>query len=764
MDAEDSLFLAYRLVSVFDNDENYQVCVYTPPNIVSDGLWGGEVNGRTPMKSSLTMFELQAGLILGPSLDIKALNLNHYKKMLFPYGSQDTLATVTSLGYVFFIFVTSVQMDLTMITRTGNKVWGIALVGLLTPIIAGLSCWSFLSESTKAYLGPVYTDLHIVIGTHSLTSFSVVACVLTDLKILNSELGRLALSSALVSDTLSLIIMNTGTALINDIDGEISLVGLAPFFSFVILVPLISRPAMLWVIKHTPEGRPVKEHYIFIIIGMVLGLGWLSVRLNQDFILGPFILGLSVPEGPPLGSALIKKIQLFGLSFLLPIFVTTCVMKVDLTLPFQSKPVLYVIAFILLVHAVKITGCLVVTLCCKMPFSDSLSLALILSCQGVVEVCLFNGIYDSKLLTGQTYGILMIAIMIIASIAQTSLKYLYDPSRKYTSYQQRNIMNLKATSELRMVACLHKQSHITSIIDFLDICHPTTDNPIVVDALHLIELIGRALPIFVPHRQKADPGLHNSYSDNVILAFDFYQQEKPETTVNIYTAISPPRLMHEDVCNLALDKLAAMVILPFHQRWSIDGKIESNDKNIRAINLKVLERAPCSVGILVARASLPKDSPLRLAMVFLGGNDDREALCLAKRAARDPRTNLVVYHLVAEDKAGTSNLENILDKAVLKNVRQENCELSNVIYREIPSIDGSQTTAFLRSIVGGHDYFIVGRRHEVNTPQTSGLTSWSEFPELGAIGDLLASSDCRSRASVLVVQQQESHAQMKWKF
>lgn len=325
-------------------------------------------------------------------------------------------------------------------------------------------------------------------------------------------------------------------------------------------------------------------------------------------------------------------------------------------------------------------------------------------------------------------------------------------------------MNLKETSELKLVVCIHKQSHISCITDFLDICYPTEENPITVDALHLIELIGRAVPIFISHRQMGAPGAYRSCSDGVIRAFDLYENENPDASINVYTAMSPPSFMHEDVCNLALDKLASMIILPFHQRWSLDGNIEYNDKNIRSINLKVLERAPCSVGILMSRASLKKRSSRRLAMVFLGGDDDREALSLAKRATRDPMINLVVYHLIAENRAGTSNLENILDKQVLKSVRQEYPCLNNATYREIPSNDGTDTTSFLRAVAHGHDLFIVGRRHGVDTPQTSGITSWSEFSELGGIGDFLASSDYGGSASVLVVQQQASHTQKKWRF
>ncbi|MCI69729.1 cation/H(+) antiporter 4-like [Trifolium medium] len=64
--------------------------------------------------------------------------------------------------------------------------------------------------------------------------------------------------------------------------------------------------------------------------------------------------------------------------------------------------------------------------------------------------------------------------------------------------------------------------------------------------------------------------------------------------VSTYTAVSPPRLMHDDICYLVLDKLASIIILPFHLRWSEDGSVESADENIRSLNTKVLERAPCS--------------------------------------------------------------------------------------------------------------------------------------------------------------------------
>jgi hypothetical protein len=45
------------------NGTIYEVCFEAPPHIVSDGLWGGHENGRRPMKSFLTLFELQLVII-----------------------------------------------------------------------------------------------------------------------------------------------------------------------------------------------------------------------------------------------------------------------------------------------------------------------------------------------------------------------------------------------------------------------------------------------------------------------------------------------------------------------------------------------------------------------------------------------------------------------------------------------------------------------------------------------------------------------------
>lgn len=366
-----------------------------------------------------------------------------------------------------------------------------------------------------------------------------------------------------------------------------------------------------------------------------------------------------------------------------------------------------------------------------------------------------------QILSTEVFHAGLVFVAITASIVPVLVRKFYDPSRKYAGYQIRKIMDARPDEELQIITCINVPNNVTAVINMLNISSPTKETPLVVNVLHLVKLSGVDGPIFLSHQKRSKSLSGYWYSENVILSFKKFEGNHwGAVTLNAFTAISPPEFMYDDICSLALDKLVSLIILPFHKTWYIDGSLESEDQTIRNLNQRILEKAPCSVGILIDHGNIRRpdysdsqaQSYSEVAMLFFGGNDDREALTLARRMARNTKVRLTVAQFIAKSDDEEVDWETVLDSEVLKNVKSN--DYANYIKHIVK--DGRETVKIIHSMVDKFDLMIVGRRHNTEDPQTSGLKEWSEFPEIGIMGDLLASKDLSGKCSVLVVQQQHT--------
>ncbi|GAB4828630.1 hypothetical protein Ancab_018295 [Ancistrocladus abbreviatus] len=168
-----------------------------------------------------------------------------------------------------------------------------------------------------------------------------------------------------------------------------------------------------------------------------------------------------------------------------------------------------------------------------------------------------------------------------------------------------------------------------------------------------------------------------AHSDQIMNAFETFQQEhNSSTTVQMLTVVSPLDTMHEDICSLAEDKQTALILLPFHKQQGMDGKLEESSLEFRLGNQNVIGSAPCSVGLLIDRgigmlslsltssesgdsssvrstsnSGSMRHNEAQIAMIYVGGPDDREALSYARRMAAHPLVALTVIHLLVGENA-----------------------------------------------------------------------------------------------------------------
>lgn len=356
------------------------------------------------------------------------------------------------------------------------------------------------------------------------------------------------------------------------------------------------------------------------------------------------------------------------------------------------------------------------------------------------------------------------SVLLIAALSHFCVGTLYDHTRIYAGYQKRDIQHASSNSELRLLSCAHRFDDVAGVRKILDASFPCKESPLSVYALHLVELAGRASPVLIDHQlgQKNTSGVARSQKMvEVFIAFE--TQFLGSASTHFFTSMSLPRFMHQDICSLAFDKLASMIILPFHRKWNQQGKIILDSSNLRTINNNVLDLAPCSVGILIDRQKIKRlasqsgneSSMYQVAVVFMGGNDDREALAYAKRMSRSPELQLTVVRFVSWDIDVRENQwDAVLDAEMLKEVRLLGQHQDNIVYREERVKDGAETALIIHAMEEAFDLIMVGRRHRDDLQQLLGLNEWNDLPELGPVGDMLAAAEINRPVSVLVVQQQ----------
>ncbi|GAB4824326.1 hypothetical protein Ancab_007214 [Ancistrocladus abbreviatus] len=714
--------------------------------------------GMPPLVSQLV-----AGILLGPS------GLGNFKSIherIFPPLSANIWKCIVMLSYSFTLFMVAVKMDFGILRRTGRKAYAIGLLSLAGTLSSSSLTQAFLQRS------PMETkDLSFSANSLSLTSFPVIACLISDLGLFNSELGRLALSSAIASEILSISVVSFNNNFLPVLTGAKSLaevsVNIVGMIILIIVVIHILRPFMRWMIKETPQGRPVKDLYAFIPFIFMLVGGLLSDRFGQFVLLGNFIVGAGVPDGPPLGSTLVEKFDMFITGILEPFFVSCCAMRTNIfAISFNSNITLTIVSIFMVVFATKISICYLCAVYNNMVFEDAMALAFILCHKGSIDIANYAWFRDFDNISEECFSVLALCVLCAATISSIAVRLLYNPLKKYAGFQRRNILHCKPTDDLRILTCIHRPYDVTTITNFLSVCSSTQESPIVAYVLHLIKLVGRSHPIFISHDVQKKKGTYCSYSEEILRTLNRFEHNNRDIiSVHAYTAVSPPDAMHDDICTLALDKLVSLIILPYHRKFGFEGSIEFEYHERRLLNTSVLARAPCSVGILVDRGTyrhsnsnlslisvLSSESLFSVGVIFIGGNDDREALAYAKRISRGNRISLTVIRFIAQNEEDALHPLDAHQLAEFEDMVEVNQQYT---YIEEVTRDGAETALKLRSMIVHYNLLIVGRRFDLDCPQTSGLKEWSEIRELGILGDLLSSPELRCETSVLIMQQQQ---------
>ncbi|KAL5076676.1 hypothetical protein RYX36_015660 [Vicia faba] len=670
------------------------------------------------------------------------------------------LNTVATFFLGFFYFICCVKMDTATMLKTEKQAITIGLSVFLLTFIIPLG----LSFALISFVGmdkSLIEALPLIAISQSLTVFISISVLLTELKILNTNVGRLALSSAMFTDVFSfsitvflfavLQVKTSNKSMLTLVWILLSIGGLIVFIIYAL------RPILKWYIARL-NGKPVSELCIVSIFLCVLLCAFLSEVVGQHYVMGIVFFGLAVPEGPPLGSTLISKLETLTCGFMYPLYLAVSGLQTDIfKINIHTSWIITVV--VMVSFFVKIVAVMLPGYYYKVPMRDCFVIGLLLNGRGIAELTLYNVWKEGKQLTGQQFSLLVLTLLLINAIIAPLVKFVLNPSGQYCAGKRSSIQHMRRDSEFRLMACFYKNESSTTMFNIIEASCASVESNVTVIALLLAEILGRSRPLLVAHQPHDTLRTTSCYSAPLDKALKQYARLNDGCAhEESFTSISDFDTVHEDVCRISLDRIANILIMPFHKKWEIDGTVVGNNRTIQTININVLEGAPCSVGILIDRAILSGSPSLLLgksayyvAVIFIGGADDAEALAYASRMVRHECVNVsVIRFLIFGEENSKERKRNtdLVDDYRYYNTGNRRFEITEEVVK-----DGIEFSSIIRRVIDCFDLVMVGKSH----PQSvllHGHDQWCECPELGVIGDMLASPDFVTKASLLVVQQQ----------
>ncbi|XP_057954018.1 cation/H(+) antiporter 15-like [Malania oleifera] len=723
----------------------------------------------------------------------------YFRQWILPYSNLYVWETIANFGILLHAFHIGLETDVKAVLRPGRKALSLALVSVAASFLIGYKLFHFVSvgkletssDKVVKHNGglPILSRGGFFCGAaFTVTSFSTVANALRKQKLLHTELGRMAMSAAVITEVALWGILALGVPM------TISLYTLEWAAGTLVLMALVFHnwlgPGATWMMQlaKSSDDEELNEGQAAIALMGVMLAAFMADMSGMHSIVGAFMFGISLPDRV-LRSMLLESMEETVTGLFLPLFYAYLGMRMD---PTSFDPGLLrnwgrFCFTVLMASGAKSVISAAVCLCCKIGLRDSVTVGWIVSTKTVMAVImLYLGLAsereDESGIANYVLAVMLTSMVTMSSVTIPILSALNRPSRHLMKQTCRSVEELKPDSDFRILTGIYTVHDVPGLINLLQISCSTSKSPVVVFALRLVELTGSCPAKFFIQDMRKPTGRKSDQveaeSDQIIEAFDKYQSENVGSSVTPLFATSPYFNMHEDVCSLATDKRITLIIVPFHQQQTVDGSMENENPFIRGVNQMVLNHAPCSVGIFIDRgfgnANFGDDATHRVLVYFFGGPDDREALYYGWRMRYYTGVTLTVVRFVLGDEA-TENMSHLessyennplipflqpdyerqkqFDDVVVDEFRTKTSGDEMIRYLEKESNNGEETVTVIRSMEHDYDLYVVGKGDRLLSPLTLGLNDWSDWPELGAVGDILASSEFASRSSVLVLQQ-----------
>ncbi|KAI9793964.1 MAG: K(+)/H(+) antiporter [Piccolia ochrophora] len=388
------------------------------------------------MRQPRVIAEVIGGILLGPSVMGK---IPGFSKAIFPVdkshpelGPMQNLTLVANVGLVLFLFLVGLEVDLRLFASNWKVALSVGAAGMLLPF--GLGCaiaYGLFNEfpNTEAAKPVNFGVYMLFIGVAmAITAFPVLCRILTELKLLGTQVGVVVLSAGVGNDVVGWILLALCVALVNAGSGLTALWVLLTCVGYVLLLAYAVRPGFMWILNRTGslQNGP-SQSIVCLTLLMTLASSFFTGIIGVHPIFGAFLIGLICPHEGGFAIKLTEKIEDLVSVLFLPLYFALSGLNTDISLLNDGITWAYVIGVITVAFAGKIIGGTLAARACSLVWRESFTIGVLMSCKGLVELIVLNIGLQAQILTTKAFTIFVVMALVTTFATTPLVATLYPP-------------------------------------------------------------------------------------------------------------------------------------------------------------------------------------------------------------------------------------------------------------------------------------------------------------------------------------------------
>ncbi|GAQ11789.1 K(+)/H(+) antiporter 1 [Aspergillus lentulus] len=372
--------------------------------------------------------EVIAGIVLGPSVMGR---IPGFTNAIFPTASIPNLTLVANLGLVLFLFLVGLETDLRFLISNWRVAASVSAAGMILPFGFGSAISYGLYHTFRTEPGMAHIDFGtylLFIGiAMAITAFPVLCRILTELKLLGTNVGVIVLSAGVGNDVVGWVLLALCVALVNAGSGITALWVLLVAAGYIAFLALVFRPLFMRFLNKTGSlQKGPSQSVVTITILLALASAFFTQVIGIHAIFGGFIIGLLCPHEGGFAIKLTEKIEDLVAVLFLPLYFTLSGLSTNLGLLDSGTVWGYVVGVIAIAFLAKVAGGALASRLCGLLWRESFSIGVLMSCKGLVELIVLNIGLQARILSTRTFTIFVV-MALVTTFATTPLTSLLYP-------------------------------------------------------------------------------------------------------------------------------------------------------------------------------------------------------------------------------------------------------------------------------------------------------------------------------------------------